>query len=58
VLIRGAAIGEYPYPILEANRIGYGVVALNVLAVLIGLTAFCAVVIALDRRLGRAKGPQ
>ena len=58
VLIRGAAIGEYPYPILEANRIGYGVVALNVLAVLIGLTAFCAIVIALDRRLGRAKGPQ
>jgi hypothetical protein len=60
VLIRGAAIGEYPYPILEANHIGYGAVALNVLAVLIGLTALCTLVIAIDRglvRLGKRDEP-
>lgn len=55
VLVRGAAIGEYPYPILEADVIGYGAVALNVLAVLIGLTVFCAIVIGVDRWLGRSE---
>lgn len=57
VMIRGAIIGEYPYPILEANRLGYGAVALNVLAVLVGLTALCALTIALDRALTRVDMP-
>jgi hypothetical protein len=55
VLIRGALVGEYPYPILEADRIGYAMVALNVLIVLVGLTALCAIAIGLDMALKRAK---
>lgn len=54
-MIRGALVGEYPYPILEANRIGYGMVAINVVVILIGLTALCAIVVGIDRLLARAK---
>ena len=57
-MIRGAIVGEYPYPILEADRIGYAAVALNVVAVLVGLTALCAIVIGLDRLLARVRMPQ
>jgi hypothetical protein len=50
-MLRGAIVGEYPYPILEANRLGYGPVALNCLAMLaLFLTAFAVVVLA-DRWL-------
>jgi hypothetical protein len=56
-MLRGAIAGEYPYPILEANRIGYGAVAVNVLVVLVGLTALCALVVALDRLLTRIDMP-
>lgn len=56
-MLRGAVTGEYPYPILEADRLGYAVVALNVLVVLIALTILCAVVIALDRALTRVDMP-
>jgi hypothetical protein len=54
-MTRGAFVGEYPYPILEANRLGYGIVALNVVAVLVGLTALCAIAIGADRLLAKAK---
>jgi hypothetical protein len=54
-MLRGAAVGEYPYPILEANRIGYGMVAINVVVVLVGLTALCAIAVGLDRLLARTK---
>jgi hypothetical protein len=56
-MIRGALVGEYPYPILEANRIGYGAVAINVFMVLIGLTVLCAIVVIADRILTRAPLP-
>ena len=54
-MTRGAFVGEYPYPILEADRLGYGIVALNVVAVLVGLTALCAIAIGADRLLARAR---
>jgi len=57
VLIRGAILTEYPYPILEAHRIGYAGVAVNVFAVLVGLTLLCALVVALDRALTRIDMP-
>lgn len=57
VLIRGAIVGEYPYPILEANRLGYGAVAINVLYVLAGLIVLSAIVVALDRVLNRIDLP-
>jgi hypothetical protein len=52
-MIRGAIVSEYPYPILEADRLGYGAVAINVAIVLVGLTILCAIVVALDRVLPR-----
>ena len=57
-MIRGAIVGEYPYTILEANRIGYAMVALNVVVVLVGLTALCAVVVGLDRLLAHVRMPE
>ena len=56
-MLRGALVGEYPYPILEAYRIGYAAVAINVLAVLIALTALCAIAVALDKVLVRVDLP-
>ncbi|MEQ1770249.1 MAG: Pr6Pr family membrane protein [Devosia sp.] len=56
-MARGAVIGEYPYPVLEANRIGYGAVAINVLAVLVGLLLLCAIVVAVDKALTRVDMP-
>lgn len=52
-MLRGAVIGEYPYPILDAPRLGYGAVALNCVAVFVGLLALYAIVIGLDRLLAR-----
>lgn len=52
-MLRGTIVGEYPYPILEADRIGYGMVALNVVVVLVGLSALCAIVVGIDRLLTR-----
>jgi len=57
VMARGALITEYPYAILEAHRIGYDGVAVNVLIVLVGLTVLCALVVALDRALTRVDMP-
>lgn len=57
VMARGALIGDYPYAILAANRIGYDGVALNVLAVLAGLSVLCLLVVALDRALARVDMP-
>jgi hypothetical protein len=57
VMIRGAIISEYPYPILEANTLGYGAVAINVLVVLVVLTALCAITVAVDRALTRVDMP-
>jgi hypothetical protein len=56
-MVRGAIVTEYPYPILEANRLGYVAVAGNVLMVLVALTVLCAIVVALDRALTRVDMP-
>lgn len=55
VVVRGELVGDYPYAGLNAARLGYGQVALNVIAVLVVLTALCAVVVSLDRAIGRLK---
>ncbi len=52
-MVRGAVVDQYPYPILNATRLGYPQVALNCLLVFIGLVAIYLVVVALDRLLGR-----
>lgn len=52
VMIRGAIVNEYPYPILRANELGYGQVAINCLFMLAGFVVIYLVTIALDRWLG------
>ena len=54
-MIRGAIATEYPYPILEAHKLGYPQVGLNILFVLIGLSVLCLTAIGVDRLLGRGK---
>lgn len=56
-MVRGAVVSEYPYPILEAHRLGYGQVAINVAAVLAGVTVLCAVIVAIDKALTRVDMP-
>jgi hypothetical protein len=46
-------LSEYPYPILEAHKLGYPAVALNVFSVLVVLLLLFAATIALDRLLAR-----
>jgi hypothetical protein len=50
-MLRGAVIGQYPYPILDAGRLGYGSVAINCLFVFVGLLVIYLIVVALDRAL-------
>jgi hypothetical protein len=57
VMIRGAIVTEYPYPILEAHRLGYAAVAINVVGVLMGLTVLSTIVVAIDRALTRVDLP-
>lgn len=56
-MVRGAIVAEYPYPILEAHKLGYLQVALNVLLVVAGLVLLCAIAIGMDRLLGRSRAP-
>lgn len=53
VLLRGALVHEYPYPILNVDTLGYGQVALGCLGMLVGFVVIYAAVIAIDRWLGR-----
>ncbi|MDB5563137.1 MAG: hypothetical protein JWN11_2555 [Hyphomicrobiales bacterium] len=55
VMARGAIVADYPYPILEANTLGYAQVALNCLGVLVGLTLLYLITVGLDRLLGRTR---
>lgn len=53
VLVRGAVVVEYPYPILAANELGYGTVVVNALFVTAFLAVALMVVVAVDRLLAR-----
>jgi hypothetical protein len=53
VMLRGALVHEYPYPILNADKLGYGQVALGCLGMLAGFIVIYAVVVSVDRLLGR-----
>ncbi len=52
-MVRGAIVGEYPYPILEANTLGYGQVAINCLVMVVAFVALYILTVAIDRWLGR-----
>jgi hypothetical protein len=51
VLIRGRLVGDYPYAMLDATRLGSGSVTLHAIGLLVALAALCAAVAALDRWL-------
>lgn len=44
-LIKGPIVGTYPYPFLDPANGGYGTVTAYCLAILIGMTAFCALAV-------------
>lgn len=52
-MARGLWVQEYPYPILNAIKLGYGQVLLNAVYMTAGLTVLCIAAIAIDRLLGR-----
>lgn len=56
-MIRGAIITEYPYPVLEAHKLGYGQVTINILVILAGYTLLCAILVAIDKALARIDMP-
>ena len=51
-LIRGSLTGLYPYPFLNPANGGYGSVAIYIVAILVGMTAFIAVVVWVGNALG------
>lgn len=52
-MARGAWTHEYPYPILNVVKLGYGRVLLNAVAMTLALGCLMLVVIAIDEILGR-----
>lgn len=49
VMIRGAIIGEYPYPTFEIYNIGLTQVALNIASLIVFLSALSAIAVGIDR---------
>lgn len=58
VMIRGALVHEYPYPILNADTLGYSQVAIGCLGMLVGFVLIYAATVAIDRWLGRRQAAQ
>lgn len=52
-LVRGAVTGWYPYPFLDADRLGYPHTLVNVAGIAVLLAAVSLVLVSLDGRLGR-----
>jgi len=50
-LVRGAIVDWYPYPFIDTNEHGYGVVLLNAAGISLIMLAFAWAVVALDGRL-------
>jgi len=53
VLLRGAWLGEYPYPFIDAGQLGYARTAINAIGVLLAFLLLGGILLALDRRLAR-----
>lgn len=53
VLLRGAIVHEYPYDILDADKFGYGGVAIGVAVLLVAVTIFSLVLVGADKLLAR-----
>jgi hypothetical protein len=57
-LVRGAAIGWYPYPFVDVGALGYGRVLLNCAGITLLFLAVAAACAALDRLLARRPAPR
>lgn len=55
VLIRGAFVGEYPYAIIDVKLAGYAGVAAGASVLLAAVAVFCALLVLVDRVLGRVR---
>lgn len=53
ILARGAWVHEYPYPILNVDKLGYGAVFLNAIYMTIAFAALSAIVIVVDQFIAR-----
>jgi hypothetical protein len=53
-LARGPFAAWYPYPFIDVNALGYGRVAINMVAMLVGFLVLGGILLAIDRGLGRA----
>lgn len=51
-LLRGAVTGFWPYPFLNADVLGWGMVAVHLAGMLVGFAAVGAVIVGLARRMG------
>jgi hypothetical protein len=56
-LVRGAVTAWYPYPFIDADTLGYGVVALNSAGIALLMVALSAGALWADRHLTRATSP-
>ena len=57
VLLRGAVVGEYPYDILDAEKFGYGGVAIGVAVLLVAVAIFSVILVFADKQLVRRGKP-
>ncbi|UOV06174.1 Pr6Pr family membrane protein [Pseudoxanthomonas sp. F37] len=57
VFLRGAWVGEYPYPFIDVRQLGWARVGVNALGVMGIFVALGWVVVGLDRVLGRRRSP-
>jgi hypothetical protein len=56
-LVRGAFVHEYPYDILDVEKHGYAGVAIGVGIIIAAVALFCALMVVIDKRLGRRSSP-
>jgi len=55
IMARGAWVQEYPYPVLNVTRLGYGHVLLNAVYLTLGLGALMLLVVGIDELLGKLR---
>ena len=55
VLLRGAWLGEYPYPFINAGELGYARTAINATGILAVFLLLGGILLALDRLLSRRR---
>jgi len=55
IMARGAWVQEYPFPVLNVTRLGYGHVLLNAVYLTLGLGALMLLVVGIDELLGKLR---